>query len=96
MPYKGAPPVCSQSSDWSTGEYPAKLAQYLPQFRGGSETLVGFTAITSPCKIHGTSGQHVQIDGWNIVTTKALYWIDNDAVVYRARFLHPFTDTEEG
>lgn len=98
MSYTLARPVCALAHVGGYGTYPPTLAAYLPAIKEGlseGETLIGFMPITSaPCTLCDATdeniGQHSQIDGWEVITTTAVYSVDNSGTFYRARVVHPF------
>lgn len=51
------------------------------------ETLVGYTAVTGP---HPTNSGRVVPIAWNVITVSAVYEIEPDGTVVRAKALHSF------
>lgn len=78
-------PLCAYEVPGGTCTYPHEIDP--AQLEG--ETLVGFTAITAPCTVCADPF-HVEIQGWRVVTDKAMYEVDNEGVFYRARMLFSF------
>lgn len=88
MTYRPAQPICSRTLP-NTTTFPFDPSV----LNVGTEVLVGYAADTAPCRVCG-GDSHVQVNGWMVITSGGLYWLDNDGVCIRTKSVHPFQKKE--